>query len=407
MKAITTIAALAVLALVSIGLVRAEERNIADGLAATGAALAAKGNIPQAKDMLYKALVHDENCPDALYELARIIEKEDVSLAADLYQRAFTEYTADNKPASAAKRSDAEKRMRTLNPAAPKLTAAYEDYAQDLDKVVKKLTDNLTETSAMERVNDLKLATLVTSDKMPKFYTAAQEKKSAPTPPAADNGNKGNNPGTGNTPPRNRFGRTEENPKNGTTTPEVEKELKALGWATVSGSWVKKGPNIYEATDAKLEAPKTSGTIDLWIVKDPNIAKDTVVKAAVRNDAANAQFGGFGNPGGGPTTNEMNGYGIRYEGKDFREFGHGDRNRRGPGGGRGQQANNGPMEVGRHNTTEGRNHFVVKIDDSTLEIYFNDSRTYNTSAAKIAKNGNFMIDVNGTVTIEMPKVTGQ
>ena len=109
---------------------RAADRSVADGLTAAGVAYEAKGSTAQAKEMFYKALVHDENCPDALYELAKLTEKDgDTSLASDLYQRAITQYTQDNKPAGAAKKSDAEKRLRTLNPAQPKLNAAYEEYA--------------------------------------------------------------------------------------------------------------------------------------------------------------------------------------------------------------------------------------------------------------------------------------
>jgi tetratricopeptide (TPR) repeat protein len=387
--------ALAVLAAVLLVLCSAQgaERSVADGLTAAGVAYVAKGNASQAKDLFYKALVHDENCPDALFELAKLIEKDgDNTLASDLYQRAIVQYTQDNKPANAGKRAEAEKRLRALNPAQPKLNAAYEEYAQDLDKVVKKLPDTLTEASALERINDLKLSTLVAADKMPKFYTAAAEKKAVPS-------NTNNNAGSDNN--RDRYGRRTENPKNGSTSQEVQNELRALGWTTITGSWVKKSANTYEATDAKLEAQKTDGSIDFWILRDSG---NGTVKATVRTEK-NDFFGM------GPGEQDMPGYGILYRGKDFRDYGFNERGgggRRGPGGQGGQGfGRNAPSLEKTHPLSEAaKNHFIVKAQDTSLDFYHNDSRTYQVTTTKLPKAGNFVLDVNGTVVIEMPKVTG-
>src|SRR5258706_4312774 len=88
------------------------ERALADSLAATASTLAAKGNTAAAKEMFYKALANDENCPDAIFELAKLFDKENNPAAAsDFYQRASLIYSQENKPATTAKRAEADKRL--------------------------------------------------------------------------------------------------------------------------------------------------------------------------------------------------------------------------------------------------------------------------------------------------------
>ncbi len=367
---------------------RAAERNLADGLAAAGTANATKGNTALAKDLFYKALAHDDSCPDALFELAKIVDKEgDASTAGDLFRRAALIYAQEGKPANAAKRAEAEKRAHTLNPAAAKLGTLFEEYATDLDKIVKKQPDALTEASALERINELQLPGVLPPDKLPKFYSVAQaalEKKAMVAKKIED--------APSDTPRKKR--RPMESAKvEGVTAPDVEKELKALGWATVVGTWIKKAPGVYEATDAKLEAQKINGLIDFTVVKS---SSEGTVKATVRTDSQ------------APSDYAVNGYGTFVRGKDFRNFGYGERLRprlAAAGGGGG----GGLAPLGTFPITESaaKNHFTVKVDDNSLEFSHNNVVNSRATNPKLSHTGSFLIDVTGTVLIEMPRCGGQ
>ena len=413
MKKWTTLTALTVMAALGLNLMpaHAAERGLAEGLTAAGIATAAKGNTSQAKELFFKALAHDDNCPDALYELAKIVDKEgDSAAAGDLYQHAALAFALEAKPANSLKRTDAEKRARTLNPVAAKLTAAFEDYAVDLDKIVKKLTDPITETSAIDRVNDLQLPGSIAPDKLPKFYAAAQaaKEKKAASAPKSDNPPPPNDNGG---PPKRR--RVAENPKaEGATAPEIEKELKALGWATVTGTWVKKSTGVYEATDAKLEAPKTNGVIDFMVLKGGG---EGTVKATVRTDPKNANTGGFGGGGGpgggdGPSESDITGYGTFYRGKDFKTYGYGERNKMKKGGGGGGFGGGGSiihLSTNTINEVAPKNHFQIKVDDNALDLFYNGSSINRIANTKFSHTGTFVLDVNGTVTLEAPRCSGQ
>ncbi len=416
MKAITTLALLFAL-FPGHSSLRAAELGLAEGLTAAGIANAAKGNVAQAKDLFMKALSRDDTCPDALFELAKIVDKEgDASSAGDLFQHAAQAYAQEAKPANALKRAEADKRARALNPTAAKLTVALEDYATDLDKIVKKINDAVTESTALDRINDLQLTNAVAPEKLPKFYAVAQAAKKKEVAAAA----KMNEP---KAPPNDNGGplkkrRVAENPKQeGVTAPEVEKELKALGWTSVVGMWVKKGPGVYEATDAKLEAPKINGVIDFWVVK----GGDGTVKAMVRSDPKNASsgFGGFGGGqgggkegGDGPSESDMTGYGTFYRGKDFKNYGYGERFGKGkkgggPGGGFGGGFGITHLITTSINESNAKNHFQIKIDENSLDFYYNGTPTKYPANIKMSHTGNFVLDVNGTITVEAPRCTGQ
>ncbi|MEI6233017.1 MAG: hypothetical protein WCT04_08190 [Planctomycetota bacterium] len=405
-----SILALTLVLSVCVSVACAAERALADGLTAAGVATASKGGVAQAKDMFFKALAHDDTCPDALFELAKIVDKEgDSATAGDLFQRAALIYAQEGKAANATKRTEADKRAKALNPAAAKLAAAYEDYVLDLDKIVKKLPDPLTEASALERVNDLQLPSVLPPDKLPKFFAAAQaarEKKVAATTKKNSDDNQPPEGGGG------KKRRMQENPKaEGATDPDVEKELKALGWATVTGVWIKKSPGVYEATDAKLEAPKTNGAIDFWVLKSGG---DGTVKATVRTDANAPRKGGFfggGGPGGdGPSESDVQGYGIYYRGKDFKTYTYADRGGKGGKGGfgGGQFGGGGVSHLGTFPISEAnpKNRFTIHIDDTQIDYICNNVPTHSSNP-KMSKTGGFVLDVNGTVTLEAPRCTGK
>jgi len=336
----------------------ASERSIADALAVAGASLVAKGNAEQGKEMLYKALANDENCPDALFELARLFEKEgNAHTACDFYQRAALVYAQENAPSTIAKRNEAERRIKALNPFAPRLNALFEDYALDLDRLVKKTPDSLTIDAAAGRVSELKLAALLAPEKMPKFIAAAQ--KASASPPTS-------------------------------TLPDVERELKALGWATVSGVWVKKAPGVYEAIDGKLEAAKANGSIDLFVLKGGSGS----VKACVRN--------GFNDPKFMDLT--LSGYGVLFKGRECRVYGPNDMV---------MKYFNGSLDpalIATHPLPESLPKYRATVsvtNEGALEFTVNDKRKSISNNKQLPKAGGFIIEVTGTMTLENPRCAGQ
>src|ERR1043165_197922 len=377
-------------ALLMLGQVSASERALADSLAATASTLAVKGNTAAAKDMFYKALANDENCPDAIFELAKIFDKENnLAAASDFYQRASLIYAQENKPATTAKRAEADKRLRALNPFAPRLGTLFEEYAQDLDKLVKKVPDTVTQDSALARVNELKLPSVLTPEKLPKFYAAAQAQKTAETTAASQ-------PDKPKTPKRP--GMYEPPKIVNNVPPDVERELKAAGWTTITGTWVKKGPGLYETTDGKLEAPKINGIVDLWVHKGGTGS----LRAAVRSDFNESSSSSYS---GSTYTNDYAGYGISMRtNKEFRLY--------------------GPSAMTYFSTTSSRyepsfirselipesnpkNHLAVQIMDGVLELMINDKKSLRYKEDKIPQSGPFVIEVKGTMTLENPRCMGR
>src|ERR1043165_1151922 len=333
----------------------AADRNLADGLATAGTTLAAKGNSSQAREMFYKALAYDEDCPDALFELAKIFEKEgNTPTACDFYQRAALVYAQDNKPATTAKRVEAERRVKALSPSAPRLTAVFEEYAQDLDRLVKKAPDTLTIDAASDRVTELKLSSVLAPEKMPKFLWAQKAASSGSSPPTA-------------------------------TLPDVERDLKALGWSTITGVWIKKAAGVYETTNGKLEAAKTNGTIDLWV----HSGFTGSVKACVRNGFVAQNFMDL----------TLSGYGVMFKGKECREYAPNEMV---------MKYFNGSLapamiKAEPINEASPKHHATVSINnEGVLDFNVNDKRK-SVSNNKLPKNGGFMIEVSGTAVIENPR----
>ena len=378
---------LSVLLLMSVAS-RAEDRVLANALAAAGAAHAAKGNTAQAKEMFFKALANDDACPDAVFELAKIFDKEGSSSAGDFYQRASVLLAQDAKPANAAKRSEALARVKALNPFAPRFSSVFEDYSQELDKIVKKNNDTLTQESALEQVNALKLSSILAPDKMPKFYAAAlaekekagKEKKAATASSSRP------------------FSSSSMHEKTGTTAPDVEKELKALGWTIIKGAFVKKGPGIYEATDARLEAPKVNGAIDFTIVKDGSSGS---LKATARSsfgsesDTTSGSFYSYSMPG----------FGFNYSNKSYRIYGPSMN-----GFFSSSSSNNTvePTSLGNYPMPETpKVHFLMTVSEGAFEFIVNEKRNQKANHNKTPKTGPFVIDIYGTVILESPRCMGQ
>src|SRR5579872_3499485 len=90
-----------ILSVLAIGSVRGEDAGVASAsaLADVGVGFAAKGNQNRAKEFFYKALVYDENCPIALYELAKIFELEGDNVSAvNFYVKAAQDLNKGSDP---------------------------------------------------------------------------------------------------------------------------------------------------------------------------------------------------------------------------------------------------------------------------------------------------------------------
>ncbi|MEI6234039.1 MAG: hypothetical protein WCT04_13370 [Planctomycetota bacterium] len=385
--------------------VRAADRAVADSLAVAGASMAAKGNMGQAKEMFYKALANDENCPDAIFELAKIFEKEGSNVAAgDFYQRSMILMAEENKPASALKRTEAEKRMKALNPFAARLGALFEDYSSDLDKLVKKVPDTLTKDAAFARVNELKVPSIVTSDKLPKFYASARAEEKAAAEKAAAEAKK----------PRSSFGNSGFSSPPPTKVadsvpPEVERELKTAGWTKITGTWVKKGPNTYEVTNGKLEAQKTNGAVDVIVYK---IASSTAtVRAAVRNgfggssssDMESSSSGSSGSSSFYSSYHDYDGYGLVARSKEFRLYGPSSLT--GFTSSRAMEPSHIRNET--YNEAMPKNRLMVSIMDGVLELSINEKKSLRYNQKGMPTEGPFVIEVHGTAIIENPRCAGQ
>jgi len=342
------------------------ERSMADGFAAAGAAQAANGKTEQAKDLLYKALVYDDSCPDALFELAKIMDKENNPLALAFFQRAASLYEKESKP-TPAKKSEAEKRLKALDAYGPRLSLVMEEYALELDKIVKKLPDNSTRDAATERAATLGLGGLIPAEKLPKFLAAAQGKSSAPE-------------------------------KNVAVAGDATKELKALGWTRVLGTVVKKSAGVYVLTDAKLEADKITGGIDVIVHK---AGFDGNVVVTVRTDSNNAGGEEGGKKGEGKKKKHnrdgVDGYGFLSNGDEFSLYTPADK---------GKTAYPALFFSRNWPDAQAKAHLQVSITDA-LDLYLNDKREAHSGNTRISRSGTFVIEVQGTVTVEAPRCSGQ
>ncbi|HLX63614.1 MAG TPA: hypothetical protein VKX17_20255 [Planctomycetota bacterium] len=363
----------------------ASERALADSLAATGSTLAAKGNLAAAKDMFYKALANDETCPDAIFELAKIFDKENNAAAAcDFYQRASLIMAQENKTNTTAKRAEADKRVRALNPFAPRMLALLEDYAQDLDKLVKKVPDTITQDAALARVNELKMPNVIAPAKLPKFYADAQAAKVADA-----DANK--NDTTPKPPKRSSNGFSMTDPKPVTkVAPDVERELKEKGWTTITGVWVKKSPGVYEVTDGKLEVAKVNGAVDVSVQRGTG-----TVKVAVRNDFN----------GNDTFYSDYTGYGMSLGKREVRVYTPSSYSGMMFGGGSRMDPTYAKSELVPE--ANPRNRVMMTVADGVLEYTFNDKRILRISEPKLPRTGPFVIEVKGTMIIENPRCAGQ
>jgi len=366
------------------GAVRAEDKQLASAFAASAGKLAGEGKNDKAKDMCYKALANDEDCAEALFELAKIFEKENnMTAAGDFYVRAGREFGKGESanPAFASKRLEAESRVKRLNPYATRFATVMTDYAQEIGGITKKSTDSLTLEEASDRVSSLRLASIVPPDKMPQIDTPAPPKATGPStgPKTAKTTSHGDDE---DLPARMR-------PKKDVVTNvpvDVERALKAAGWDKITGTWKKVKDNVYEVTDGKLETAKINGAIQVIVDKGGS----GKVSALVRNGHRDS-YSSFSS-----TYSYGTGYGFVLDGaaaKMFTPYNYSGVIYR-------------PYMEREIPAAGEKTQFVITIMDNALEMMVNAKREHKSNY-KINKEGPFAIEISGTMTIESPMAKGQ
>jgi hypothetical protein len=355
------------------------DKATASAMAKGAATLAEQNKTDKAKEMCFKALAFDSDCPEALYELGKIFEKEgNNKTAGDFLHRAAQQMGLEEaaNPDFAKKRKDAEARAQRLNPYSAQLTSAFADYSTELNAIVKKVPDTLTLEEACDRVDQLRLKTMVPPEKGPKFERPAPK---VPEKPMTERERMIGEMGG-------------FKPKTAPTVvpPDVERTLKDPqkgGWETITGTWKKKGENIYEVTDGKLETKKTNGAVMCIVHKEGTSGK---VKIMVRNNEKDED---------GYFNSDSSGFGFQtvkdsvkyYTPSSFfsnnRYFVSLDRTEPAPAGPKVQ--------------------YMVMVDDGKLEYHVNGASKKKTGQVNITKEGTMIVQIEGTAVIEMPRAAGK
>lgn len=352
----------------------AADKALASALGASAAKLAADGRTEKAKEICYKALANDAECPEALYELGKLFEKEGkTSAAADFFFRAAQQFGANEagNPVYTSKRMDAERRLKLLNPFATRFAAMLAEYTQELNAITRKVPDSLTLEEACDRADVLKLRTVLPPDKAPKF-----ERPEAKAP--AKTGDEEPDKST----MVRRFRKT-ETPT--VVPPDVERALKGAGWTTITGTWKKKAENVYEVTDGKLETPKVNGAVQVLVHKGGTGSVKVFVRNYLKeNEGYSDHWGtGFGFAVENNTAKLF--FPSSYSMSRFDSYI--------------DRVENLPEAMPKHKLT-------MTIMEGKLEYILND-KTIRRGNYQIPKQGPFLIQIEGTMTIESPQAAGQ
>jgi len=352
---------------------RAADKTLAASLGAAAAKLAADGKPDKAKEICYKALANDEDAAEALYELGKIFEKEGkATTAADFLVRAARQLAKEEagNPAFAGKHLDAERRVKALNPYAMRFTEAMTEYAGQLGAITKKVPDSLTQEEALDRIASLQLADIVPPEKLPAIEKPAQKNgKTTKTTTSVDE--------------EGFIRRTKKEVVNNVPL-DVERALKNAGWTTITGTWKKKAENVYEVTDGKLEAPKVNGAVQVIVHKGGTGSVKVVVRD--KHTEYSSTYYSYGS-----------GYGFRVQNgaKMFTPYNY-----------YGTTSGYRPSLEREIPLPGAKNRVAIQINEGALQLFVNDKREHN-SKYPLAKEGPFVIEVDGTVTIESPQAVGQ
>ena len=327
------------------------DSTLASAYAASAAKMVAEHKLEKAEYICFKALANDENCGDALYVLGTVYEAQGKQVAAqDFLLRACRELAGNEKNDAGAivKRLDAERRVRSINPYAERFSAGITDYARELGAILKKYPDSLARQEVMDRLNMLRLHDLISPDKLPQVGLAPVSKTTASAGIA----------------------------------PDIERALKLAGWTKISGSWKKMSENVYEVTDGKLQADYANGALQVLLHKGGT----GTLKATVRNEfsdySSSDYYGGYG-------------FGVVVKGNGCKLY----------------TPNSGSFFSSRIRSMYDREislpgelpkyHVLVSINEGNLDIAVNGKKEHRSNY-KLSKEGAFVIEIDGTMTIEQP-----
>lgn len=368
----------------------------ARALAEAAAKLRTDGKPEKARTLLYKALAHDERCPEALLELGRIFEEEgNTAAAANFYSLALPGLAEPGR-AQAGVIADVKRRLQTLNPYVAKTSQLAEEYALELTQILKKSPDSLTQEETAARVADLHLDRYVPEEKLPKV------ERRAPAAPAVS---KVEEPDTSRPPSPRRTSSSSSRPEPkreaNNVPPDVERALRAAGWTTITGTWRLVRANVYEVTDGRLEAAKTNGAAQVQVHKSEGLVA-LMVRYNEKHVPYISDLEGFETSTGGYYTYYYGpGYGYTVKGSSYAMYApyYSYRGEYYPYRERCGKIPDAP----KHLLTVQS---VANPKGVQLE-FFLDGKREKTCNYPLTQEGPFVIRVIGTATIEQPQAAGQ
>ena len=375
-------------ALILIGSALKAEDTVATarGLAQAAAGFAKAERMEEAKLYYYKALFLDENCGDALYELAPLLAKSgDTVNALNFYVRANQELKKLGDPLSKVKATDCDKQILKLSPYASQFNATMADYAQDLGKIAAKANDSVTLEVAQERVSTLNLPQLVPGDKLPQSLRDLAK--------AAKDARKDKEMAKQRSP----FER-DSKPPPAQLTPDVERALKAAGWTTITGKWVKKSEGVYEVTDGKVEAAVANGAMQVIVQKGGTGVVRAFVRAYRRDWIGDPDFKSASSVRDASSNPSGFGYIVKDgEAKQYIATGNWM-----------DEENTNAPDLDKTITLGAapKNSFTMMVNGDKYECSVNGGSSRKTTM-KISHEGPFQVNVVGTMTIELPRAAGQ
>jgi hypothetical protein len=169
---------------------------------------------------------------------------------------------------------------------------------------------------------------------------------------------------------------------------DSEKELKAAGFAEITGAWKKIKPNVYEVTDGSLEAKRVNGTLSVIVAGD---AKGTL-EVLVRNGHEEKEYRIAGANNVITSIHAFTGYGVSITDGKCSVY--------------------SPKPVGQKQyvpvkstdlvlAKNDKSKIEVSVQDSQLKVNVNEKHPASANF-KIDQSGPFSIVIKGTMQIESP-----
>jgi hypothetical protein len=153
------------LLLLPLALSQAADADLAKALAISAAKLDEQGKPEKAKQLCLKALANDEECPEALFLMGVLLEKEGRLVQAGAFfshaVQAFSQ-AAGAGPERAEKLKEARKYAQKTNPFGLQLQAAMEQYGKELAAIVEKSPDEVCAALGRKQVENLGLERYLT-----------------------------------------------------------------------------------------------------------------------------------------------------------------------------------------------------------------------------------------------------